>query len=161
MVDSQNLFYFQDSLVCRGVNTVWVCTVALTSCRPWKRLLRSHAWPCLEQKRQPPNRREFSVKSLLLTDLPAFKSAEVSANSGEKEENYRIVPYGWATVHKQFRTYDKIEILRKKVAETLFSSLQDSTNDLHQAQNNVWSRQNSPGVNRFNIWLWTVSKALQ
>lgn len=69
---------------------------------------------CLEQKRQPPNRGEFSIKSLLLTDLPASKSAEVSANSGEKEEKYRIVLYGWATVHKQFRTYDKIESLRKK-----------------------------------------------
>lgn len=67
----------------------------------------------------------------LLTDLPASKFAEGSASSGEKEEIYQIVLYGWATVHKQFRTYDKVESLRKSVSETLFSSLQNGTNDLH------------------------------
>lgn len=115
MVDSQNLFYFQDSLLCRRVNTVWVCTVALASCRPWKHLLPSHAWPCVWNKSaNPQNRGEFSVKSLLLTDLPASKSAEISANSGKRRKIPNCPLWmgnsSWAV--QDF--YDKIESLRKK-----------------------------------------------
>lgn len=88
---------------------------------------------------------------------PCFQArTSLSQLRGEKRAKPKTVLYGWATDHSSLGPVNKMGSWREKKTfrETLFSSLQERANIVHWAQNSVWSRQNSPGANRFSIWLF-------